>query len=131
MKLQRHFAYTYKGKRHYKNLITIPDQIVIKLGWNIGDEIEAKVESNMLVLQATPTPMSKPISVAKDSYEDFRDEIKQILDSEPNGLSWTEIKKRLQLSQRAPYYKWVRRMEKDIGLIREKKSGKTVWRLKK
>ena len=130
MKLQRHFAYRYKGKRYYKNVITIPDEVINKLGWNIGDEIETRVESDKLILEATPTPTSKPISLAKDPYEDFRDEIKKVLESEPDGLSWTEIKKRLQLSQRAPYHKWVRRMEKDIGLIRHKKSGKTVWRLK-
>lgn len=131
MKLQRHFAYVYKGKRYYKNVITIPDEIVNELGWNIGDEIESEVKSNMLVLHATPTPMSKPISVAKDPYEDFRDEVEQILNSEPEGLSWTEIKERLQLSQRTPYHKWVKKMEKDIGLARRKKGGKTIWKLKK
>ena len=131
MKLQRHFAYTYKGKRHYKNVLTIPDDIVNQLNWNIGDEIEMTVNGGSLVLQATPTPMSKPIAVAKDPYEDFRDEIKKVLESSPQGLSWTQIKKTLQLSQRAPYHKWVKRMEKDIGLVREKKGSKTIWRLAK
>lgn len=131
MKLQRHFAYKYKGKKYYKNVITIPDEIVNKLSWNIGDELETKVESNKLVLEATRTPTSKPISQAKDPYDDFRDEIRKVLESEPKGLTWTEIKTRLQLSQRTPYHKWVKRMEKEIGLIREKKKGKTIWRLKR
>ena len=129
MKLQRHFAYTYKGKRHYKNVITIPDNIINQLDWNIGDEIETIVKGKALLLKATPTPMSKPIAVAKDPYEDFRDEIKKLLRNNPQGLSWAQIKKRLQLSQRAPYHKWVRRMEKDIGLLRERRGSKTIWRL--
>ena len=131
MKLQRHFAYTYKDKRHYKNVLTIPDNIINELGWNIGDEIEMTAKGDALLLQATPTPMSRPIAVAKDPYEDLRDEIKKILESRPQGLTWTQIKKRLQLSQRAPYHKWVRRMERDIGLVREKKGSKTIWRLEK
>jgi antitoxin component of MazEF toxin-antitoxin module len=131
MKLQRHFAYTYKGKKHYKNVITIPDNIVNQLNWNIGDEIEMIVQGDSLQLKATPTPISKPIAIAKDPYEDFRDEVEKVLQSHPNGISWSQIKKQLQLSQRTPYHKWVRRMEKDIGLVREKKGTKTIWRLGK
>jgi len=131
MKLQRHFAYTYKGKRYYKNVLVIPDNTVNELGWNIGDEIEFTVESGTLLLQATPTPMSRAIAVAKDPYEDFRDEIKKVLEREPHGLTWSQIKKVLQLSQRTPYHKWVKKMEKDIGLLRERKESKTIWRLTK
>ena len=131
MRLQRHFAYIYKGKKHYKNVLTIPDDIVNQLGWNVGDEISPTINKDTLLLKATPTPTSKPIDVAKDPYEDFRDEVKVILETETLGLSWTQIKKRLQLSQRTPYHKWVKRMEKDIGLVREKKGSKTVWRLEK
>lgn len=131
MKLQRHFAYTYKGKRHYKNIITIPDGIINQLNWNIGDEIEMTIKRDALQLRATPTPMSKPIAVAKDPYEDFRDEVKKVLQSRPQGLSWTQIKKQLQLSQRTPYHKWVNRMEKDINLLRHKKGTKVIWSLEK
>ena len=129
MKLQRHFAYTYRGKRHYKNVITIPDDIVNKVGWNIGDEIKIAVQENKLLLEATPTRISKSIAMAKDPYEDFRDEVKKILESKPEGFSWIQIKKELQLSQRAPYHKWVKKMEKDIGLVREKKGSQTIWRI--
>ena len=131
MKLQRHFAYTYKGKRYYKNVLTIPDDIVNQLDWNIGDYIEPTVKGATLLLKATPTPMSKPIATAKDPYEDFRDAIEQILKNETHGLSWTQIRRRLQLSQRTPYHKWVKKMEKDIGLVREKNGSRTLWRLAK
>ena len=84
-----------------------------------------------MLLEATPTPMSKSIATAKDPYEDLRDEVRKILESKPEGVSWTQIRKELQLSQRAPYHKWVKRMEKDIGLAREKKGSQTIWRLTK
>jgi len=129
MRLQRHFAYTYKGKKHYKNVLTIPDDIVNKLGWSIGDEIMPIVKGATLSLKATSTPMSKPIAIAQDPYEDFRDEIKKLLEPNKQGLTWTQIREKLQLSQRAPYHKWVKKMEKDIELIREKKGSKTIWRL--
>jgi antitoxin component of MazEF toxin-antitoxin module len=131
MKLQRHFAYVYNGKRHYKNVITIPDDIVNKVGWNIGDEIRIAVQENRLLLEATHTPISKSIATAKDPYEDFRDEVKKVLESKPEGVSWTQIKTELQLSQRTPYHKWVSRMEKEIGLARERKESQTIWRLTK
>jgi antitoxin component of MazEF toxin-antitoxin module len=131
MKLQRHFAYTYNGKRHYKNVITIPDDIITQVGWNIGDEVKIAIQEKRLLLEATPTPMSKTIANAKDPYEDFRDEIRKILESRREGVSWTEIRRELQLSQKAPYHKWVKKMEKDIGLVREKKGSQTIWRLGK
>jgi len=131
MKLQRHFAYLHKGRRYYKNVIIIPDEIILKLGWNIGDEIEPEISGDALILKARRTPTSKPLWEAKDPYEDFRDQVKRILESEPEGLTWTEINERLQLSWKAPYHKWVKRMERDIGLKREKKGGKTIWRLER
>lgn len=65
----------------------------------------------------------------KMSYEEFRDRIQNVLKSEPEGLTWTEIRKRADLYQKFPANQWVRRMEKDIGLIRTRKAGKTTWSL--
>lgn len=45
-------------------------------------------------------------------------------------LTWAEIKEKAGFEQKVPNNKWVRWMEEDIGLVREKtKEGKTVWRL--
>jgi len=65
------------------------------------------------------------------SYEEFKQIIKETLEKAPNGLTWTQIRERRpKLYQKFPANQWVRRMEKDIGLIRIRKAGKTLWSLK-
>ena len=53
VKLQRAVAYKYKGKEgktilHYKNTINVPDELVDKLGWSKGEELDFEVEGTML-----------------------------------------------------------------------------------
>jgi len=64
------------------------------------------------------------------SYEKFKQQIEYALKAEPSGLTWTEIKSKLGLPQKVPNNKWVRMMERDIGLARVKEEKGTVWRLK-
>ena len=64
------------------------------------------------------------------SYEEFRDKIENVLKKEPNGLSWTEIRKKANLYQKFPNNKWVAKLQEDIGLVREKIKGKPIWKLK-
>ena len=63
------------------------------------------------------------------SYEEFRDKIKNVLKTEPNGLAWSEIRKRANLYQKFPNNNWVARMENDIGLTRKKVKGTPIWKL--
>jgi len=70
------------------------------------------------------------VSEKKMSYEEFKEKIVNVLKDEPKGLSWTEIRKRANLYQKFPNNKWVHRLEKDIGLIREKVKGRPIWRIK-
>ena len=63
-------------------------------------------------------------------YEKFKTQIEAALKAEPNGLTWTEIRTKLSLPQKFPNNKWVRMMEKDIGLTRVKEKKGTVWKLK-
>jgi len=64
-------------------------------------------------------------------YEEFRQIIKEELQKAQEGLTWTQIRKRRpEIYQKFPANQWVRRMERDIGLIRSKEKGKTLWRLK-
>ncbi len=45
-------------------------------------------------------------------------------------MSWQKIKGAGKFRQEVPNNKWVKWMEEDIGLVREKtREGKTVWRL--
>lgn len=65
------------------------------------------------------------------TYEEFRQIIEQELKKAPHGLTWTQIRERRpEIYQKFPANQWVRRMEKDIGLMRSKKAGKVIWRLK-
>lgn len=64
------------------------------------------------------------------NYEKFRDLIEKILKQAKKPLTWTEIKDKACFKQKVPNNKWVKWMEEDIGLVREKtKEGKTLWRL--
>jgi hypothetical protein len=64
------------------------------------------------------------------SYEDFRDTIKKTLKTAGKSLTWTEVRTAAKLPQAFPNNKWVRRLEEDIGLKREKdKHGVIHWEL--
>ena len=126
MKLQKHTASVVKGKKYSKWVVVIPSSQIDKLGWNEGDQLESRVKGNTLLIEHLLNPPEKP---KKMPYEEFRDHIKELLENEEEGLSWTEIKAKLKLPQKVPNNLWVRMMEKDIGLIREKVGTKTVWRV--
>ena len=117
------------GETEYpKWVVIIPPAQVDQLGWEEGRELESIVEGNKLVIKPLINPPSKQ---QKTPYEEFRDRIEEALKAEPKGLTWTEIKQRLGLPQKVPNNKWVRMMEKDIGLVRETdKERGVVWRLK-
>ena len=50
MKLQKQFAYSYKGQKHYKNVVVIPDDVLLRLGWKKGQELESKIQEEKLIL---------------------------------------------------------------------------------
>lgn len=63
------------------------------------------------------------------TYEDFRDKIQKAL-KESGPLTWTEIRTLAKLPEKFPNNKWVRRMEQDIGLKRNKDGhGIIKWKL--
>jgi DNA-directed RNA polymerase subunit RPC12/RpoP len=67
-----------------------------------------------------PTPML--------TYEDFRDKVRSALQSGP--LTWTEVRTRTKLPEKLPNNKWLRRMEQDIRLKREKdQHGIIKWKI--
>lgn len=65
----------------------------------------------------------------KKSYETFKDAIAGVLKAADKPLTWGEIREVANLPQRFPNNQWVRRMEADIGLVREKSRGTTLWKL--
>jgi hypothetical protein len=62
-------------------------------------------------------------------YEVFRNKVYNKLKVYKYGLTWTEIRQKTGLKQTVPYNGWTRRLEKDIGLKRERDSRGVVWML--
>lgn len=64
-----------------------------------------------------------------EKYEEFKNHIKKILVEAGKPLTWSEIKTIGNFKQKFPNNLWVRKMEENIGLIREKIKGKMHWKL--
>ena len=63
-------------------------------------------------------------------YVDFRDAIQSELRRSPEGLTWVQLKDRLDLPCDRPCQTWVYRMEEEIGLTRERGTERAfVWKL--
>lgn len=63
MKLQKHFAYKYKDKKHYKHVIVIPEEAINQLGWEAGKELDIKVNDGRLIVQVNKN--SKEVVVSR------------------------------------------------------------------
>jgi hypothetical protein len=128
LKLQRQVTREIEGKEYYKWVIIIPPEQIEGLGWREGMELESMIKEDSLLIRAMVNSSKKS---EKMTYEEFKKIIKEELEKEPEGLSWTEIKKRRpELYQKVPNNLWVRTLEREIGLIKEKVGTKTIWRLK-
>lgn len=62
-------------------------------------------------------------------YDEFSSQIRKFLAELEGPATWSEIREALNLLQKFPNNRWVKRMETDIGLIRERQQGKMMWRL--
>ena len=51
VKLQKRFAYKYKDKNHYKHQVTISEDVLEKLGWEEGDELDLLAKGDKLVVK--------------------------------------------------------------------------------
>lgn len=63
------------------------------------------------------------------TYEYFRDQVCAALEAAETGLTWTEIRTQRKLPQKLPNNQWVRRLEGEIGLTRDREHGVVLWRL--
>jgi predicted transcriptional regulator len=64
-------------------------------------------------------------------YVDFRDSICRELRRNPEGLTWPELRLRLSLPYKSPCSEWVKRMERENGLVRKPGTGRAyVWRVR-
>ncbi len=51
MRIQKHLAYRYKNKEHYKHVLVIPEKAVETLGWQSGMELDDEVKGRTLLLK--------------------------------------------------------------------------------
>ncbi len=62
-------------------------------------------------------------------YTEFRSKILDELKRNRSGLTWADLKSRLDLPYKTPCREWVIRMEKEYGLKRAKGNGRAlIWR---
>lgn len=65
-------------------------------------------------------------------YQEFQEKIKEALTSADHALTWTELRTATGLPQKYPNNRWVHRLEKDIGLRRDRdEHGRVHWELAK
>lgn len=89
------------------------------------EEIEEKIR-----LLQTELRRRRPVR-EKEKYEEFKEKVYRILEEVEEPLTWAEIKERGGFIQKVPNNRWVRQLEQDIGLVREKVEMRgTVWRLR-
>jgi len=63
-------------------------------------------------------------------YEEFKEAIREELLRHPEGLSWAELKSRLQLPYSRPCPTWIGCMEAESGLTRRRGTGRSlIWLL--
>lgn len=63
-------------------------------------------------------------------YLEFKTSIQRHLQKHRNGATWPELRDALSLPYARPCPEWTRQLEKEIGLIRHKGTGRNlVWSL--
>ncbi len=63
-------------------------------------------------------------------YVEFRDTIAGELRTTPEGLTWVELRDRLELPYDRPCPTWTRQLEEEIGLMRVKGDGRALlWKV--
>jgi len=68
VRLQKRFAYKYKGKNHYKYVVTIPSENIEKMGLDSGEELSWSYSNNTLILKP-----KKEVSEKEEERNDISD----------------------------------------------------------
>lgn len=67
VKLQQYLSYRYKDKdgktkEYYKASVNIPFELIEKLGWTKGEELEFKIEENTLKIKPKRAILRKQVA---------------------------------------------------------------------
>lgn len=64
------------------------------------------------------------------TYLEFKARIQGYLETHSDGSSWRELRDSLKLPYHRPCPEWTHRLEKEIGLVRQKREGRSLrWTL--
>ena len=64
------------------------------------------------------------------TYLEFKTTLQRHLELHAGGATWSELRETLKLPYDRPCPEWTRRLEKEIGLVRRKGSGRSLcWTL--
>ncbi len=133
VKLQKVRAHKLNHNRwQFRYVIEVPEDSIQALGWKEGSELQTSVKGGALVITPAPVGAKKRERVVgtRMSYEEFRDKVNKSLQYRDNGMTWMQIREQLKLAEVVPNGKWVRQMEKEIGLMRVKMAdGRILWRI--
>ena len=133
MRLQKQLSRVVDNKEYPKWIIVIPPSTIKKIGWKEGEWLKEEIQGKNLLIRPLKTEEIKELTIKekKTSYEEFKEKIRLLLNKNPVGLTWTEIRKAGRFLQKVPNNKWVKKLEEDIQLVRhrDRKRG-IVWKLK-
>ena len=131
MKLQKQLSRVVDGKIYPKWVIVVPPQTIEELGWKDGEELKEKIyENKLLIRKMKKREIKKMRQNPMVQYERFEEEIRSLLDENPEGLTWTEIKKSTNFPQKVPNNKWVKKLEEKIGLKRMRVRDRGIlWKI--
>jgi len=115
-------------EKYAKWVVVVSQDRINQLGWREGIDLTDEIKGDELHIK----PIDKSIVSRNNEvmlYEEFKKPIKNLLGRYPGGLTWSQIRDKLNYTQKFPNNKWVRKLEKDIDLNRVQKGGETIWLL--
>ena len=63
-------------------------------------------------------------------YVEFRKAIAGELRKQADGLTWSQLREHLNLPYERPCPTWIKQLEEDIGLLRERGAGRAlIWKM--
>lgn len=132
MRLQKQLSRVVDNKEYPKWIIVIPPSTIEKIGWQEGEWLKEEAKGNSLLIRPLKTKEIEEITKkeSKSTYENFKEKIRTILNDNPSGLNWTQIRGIGNFSQKVPNNKWVKKLEEDINLIRTRDRNRgIIWKL--
>ncbi len=64
------------------------------------------------------------------TYLEFKSRIFDALSGDSGGLTWKQLREQQELPYKRPCPEWTRRLQKEIGLKRDRKKGRELlWRI--